>query len=275
MLHWNKSSDGANQHKILLAFSGAKHCLRDNPGYNCRVAECQEAAEILLWLFPWEPKRTVNPTNQAKVRHEVSLPDTSTLLGTRDVTVLESHDVSGGVAHSFEIKGYKFDSGPSLFSGFHYTGSQANPRAQIYKKLILERLGTKRRAWWRCSGNLFNFISSSCTRLKLSIVSSRKEIVVALPGIAACASKSGLAVPNRPRQRHHIPRPSGILDAAFLFQICESRQSGKKIYLKFQESSYGFRAQTLLQMRDEACNWSRCFRDCNQLQEKLQRYCCR
>ncbi|KAK8914056.1 Galacturonokinase [Platanthera zijinensis] len=48
MLHWNKGFDGANQHKILLAFSGAKHCLRDNPGYNCRVAECQEAAEILL-----------------------------------------------------------------------------------------------------------------------------------------------------------------------------------------------------------------------------------
>lgn len=48
MLHWNEGSEGASQHKILLAFSGAKHCLRDNPGYNCRVAECQEAAEILL-----------------------------------------------------------------------------------------------------------------------------------------------------------------------------------------------------------------------------------
>ncbi|KAF8405825.1 hypothetical protein HHK36_007902 [Tetracentron sinense] len=36
----------------------------------------------------------------------------------QDVLVLESHDLPGGAAHSFEIKGYKFDSGPSLFSGF-------------------------------------------------------------------------------------------------------------------------------------------------------------
>lgn len=48
MLHWDKGSKGGCQHKILLAFSGVKHCLKDNPGYNCRVAECQEAAEILI-----------------------------------------------------------------------------------------------------------------------------------------------------------------------------------------------------------------------------------
>ncbi|XP_028555579.1 prolycopene isomerase, chloroplastic isoform X3 [Dendrobium catenatum] len=48
----------------------------------------------------------------------------------QDVIVLESHDVPGGAAHSFEIKGYKFDSGPSLFSGFQSRGPQANPLAQ-------------------------------------------------------------------------------------------------------------------------------------------------
>ncbi|KAL0904623.1 hypothetical protein M5K25_026752 [Dendrobium thyrsiflorum] len=48
MLNGVKSSEQANKYKILLAFSGAKHCLKDNPGYNCRVAECQEAAKILL-----------------------------------------------------------------------------------------------------------------------------------------------------------------------------------------------------------------------------------
>lgn len=35
-------------YKILLAFSGLKHALTNNPGYNQRVAECQEAARILL-----------------------------------------------------------------------------------------------------------------------------------------------------------------------------------------------------------------------------------
>ncbi|KAI0488691.1 hypothetical protein KFK09_028530 [Dendrobium nobile] len=37
MLNGTKSSERANKYKILLAFSGAKHCLKDNPGYNCRV----------------------------------------------------------------------------------------------------------------------------------------------------------------------------------------------------------------------------------------------
>lgn len=34
--------------KILLALSGLKEALTNNPGYNRRVAECQEAASILL-----------------------------------------------------------------------------------------------------------------------------------------------------------------------------------------------------------------------------------
>lgn len=57
-----------------------------------------------------------------------------------DVLVLESHDLPGGAAHSFDIKGYKFDSGPSLFSGFQSRGPQANPLAQvcIYAYLVYE-----------------------------------------------------------------------------------------------------------------------------------------
>lgn len=39
---------GQKAYKILLAFSGLKHALANNPGYNCRVSECQEAARILL-----------------------------------------------------------------------------------------------------------------------------------------------------------------------------------------------------------------------------------
>lgn len=53
----------------------------------------------------------------------------------QDVIVLESHDIPGGAAHSFEIKGYKFDSGPSLFSGFQSRGLQANPLAQVLDAL--------------------------------------------------------------------------------------------------------------------------------------------
>ncbi|KAG6517348.1 hypothetical protein ZIOFF_020733 [Zingiber officinale] len=49
----------------------------------------------------------------------------------QDVLVLESHDLPGGAAHSFDVKGYKFDSGPSLFSGFQSRGLQANPIAQV------------------------------------------------------------------------------------------------------------------------------------------------
>ena len=54
----------------------------------------------------------------------------------QDVIVLESHDIPGGAAHSFDIKGYKFDSGPSLFSGFQSRGPQANPLAQVTSLFI-------------------------------------------------------------------------------------------------------------------------------------------
>ncbi|KAK1275353.1 hypothetical protein QJS04_geneDACA009972 [Acorus gramineus] len=53
----------------------------------------------------------------------------------QDVLVLESHELPGGAAHSFDIKGYKFDSGPSLFSGFQSRGLQANPLAQVLDAL--------------------------------------------------------------------------------------------------------------------------------------------
>ena len=48
-----------------------------------------------------------------------------------DVIVLESHDQPGGAAHSFDINGFKFDSGPSLFSGFQSRVPQAHPLAQV------------------------------------------------------------------------------------------------------------------------------------------------
>ncbi|KAK7265507.1 hypothetical protein RJT34_33127 [Clitoria ternatea] len=52
-----------------------------------------------------------------------------------EVIVLESHDQPGGAAHSFNVKGYNFDSGPSLFSGLQSRGPQANPLAQVLDAL--------------------------------------------------------------------------------------------------------------------------------------------
>ncbi len=47
-----------------------------------------------------------------------------------DVIVCESHSIPGGAAHGFEREGFKFDSGPSLYSGLSYTPS-ANPLRQV------------------------------------------------------------------------------------------------------------------------------------------------
>lgn len=47
-----------------------------------------------------------------------------------DVTVIESYSLPGGAAHAFERNGFKFDSGPSLYSGLSYRPS-ANPLRQV------------------------------------------------------------------------------------------------------------------------------------------------
>lgn len=45
-----------------------------------------------------------------------------------DVIVCESHSIPGGAAHAFERNGFKFDSGPSLYSGLSYTPSSSPVR---------------------------------------------------------------------------------------------------------------------------------------------------
>jgi len=65
-----------------------------------------------------------------------------------DVLILESHDNPRGAAHSFEIKGYHFDLGPSLFSGLSSRGPQANPLAQVKKKKLAETPAVKLPAEW-------------------------------------------------------------------------------------------------------------------------------
>ncbi|MBE9077539.1 NAD(P)/FAD-dependent oxidoreductase [Romeria aff. gracilis LEGE 07310] len=46
------------------------------------------------------------------------------------VTVCESHTLPGGAAHGFERGGFRFDSGPSLYSGLSYSPSP-NPLRQV------------------------------------------------------------------------------------------------------------------------------------------------
>jgi phytoene dehydrogenase-like protein len=49
------------------------------------------------------------------------------------VVVLESHDIPGGCAHTWERRGYHFESGPSLYSGFSSTDGSPNPLKNIFQ----------------------------------------------------------------------------------------------------------------------------------------------
>ena len=54
-----------------------------------------------------------------------------------EVTVCESHAIAGGAAHAFERNGFKFDSGPSLYSGLSYSPSP-NPLRQVLDAIEVE-----------------------------------------------------------------------------------------------------------------------------------------
>ena len=50
----------------------------------------------------------------------------------KQVVVLESHDAPGGCAHTWERRGFHFESGPSLYSGFS-TDESPNPLKNIFQ----------------------------------------------------------------------------------------------------------------------------------------------
>ena len=52
----------------------------------------------------------------------------------KKVLILESHSKPGGAAHGFEKNGYKFESGPSLWSGIG-SWPTTNPLGQVLKAL--------------------------------------------------------------------------------------------------------------------------------------------
>jgi phytoene dehydrogenase-like protein len=64
------------------------------------------------------------------------------------VVVCESHSIAGGAAHSFERDGYKFDSGPSLYSGLSSSPTN-NPLRQVLD-VIEEDLAWSNYDVWGC-----------------------------------------------------------------------------------------------------------------------------
>ena len=65
-----------------------------------------------------------------------------------EVIVCESHSIPGGAAHAFERNGFKFDSGPSLYSGLSYSPSP-NPLRQVLDA-IGEDIGWVNYDTWGC-----------------------------------------------------------------------------------------------------------------------------
>eukprot|EP00882_Tetradesmus_deserticola_P013524 GHRQ01014357.1.p1 GENE.GHRQ01014357.1~~GHRQ01014357.1.p1 ORF type:complete len:420 (+),score=78.47 GHRQ01014357.1:84-1343(+) len=64
------------------------------------------------------------------------------------VTVVESHYLPGGAAHSFQVGGYTFDAGPSFHMGLaDPPGTSKNPLAQVLE-LLDERVECKRYSQW-------------------------------------------------------------------------------------------------------------------------------
>jgi len=75
-----------------------------------------------------------------------------------EVTVCESHSLPGGAAHAFSRNGYKFDSGPSLYSGLSYSPSP-NPLRQLLDA-IGEELPCLNYDTWGCHLPEGNFNTS-------------------------------------------------------------------------------------------------------------------
>ena len=66
-----------------------------------------------------------------------------------EVIVCESHSIAGGAAHAFEYNGFKFDSGPSLYSGLSYSPS-ANPLRQVLDAIGEELPCVTYKTWGCC-----------------------------------------------------------------------------------------------------------------------------
>ncbi len=66
-----------------------------------------------------------------------------------EVIVCESHTIPGGAAHAFERQGYRFDSGPSLYSGLSYRPSP-NPLRHVLDAIGEDLDWATYNAWGCC-----------------------------------------------------------------------------------------------------------------------------
>lgn len=155
------------------------------------------------------------------------------------VTVCESHSIPGGAAHAFERRGFKFDSGPSLYSGLSFSPS-ANPLRQVLDA-IGEDLPCITYDTWGCylpEGNFDTSVGAEqfCQVLaKLRgqtavaewqalqrVMEPLAKAAIALPPAAlrldwGAAVTMGRFIPSLVRQVQNIPRLTGpfsqIMDA--------------------------------------------------------------
>lgn len=65
------------------------------------------------------------------------------------VLVCESHSIPGGAAHAFKYQGYRFDSGPSLYSGLSYSPSP-NPLRQVLDAIAEDVTWANYDTWGCC-----------------------------------------------------------------------------------------------------------------------------
>ncbi|XP_042050899.1 galacturonokinase-like isoform X4 [Salvia splendens] len=126
------------QFKILLAFSGLKQALTTNPGYNSRVAECRDAARILLQASGIEGLEPILSNVEPEVYEEHKSKLDATLLRRAEHYFSENKRVLKGLeawaSGNLEDFG-KLISASGLSSIQNYE-SGCEPLIQLYEILV-------------------------------------------------------------------------------------------------------------------------------------------
>jgi phytoene dehydrogenase-like protein len=114
------------------------------------------------------------------------------------VIVCESHSIPGGAAHCFERDGFKFDSGPSLYSGLSYSPSP-NPLRQVLDAIEEDAIWLHYDTWGCCLPEGTFDTSVGSTQFLEVLQRVRGETAVAewkrLQQIMAPLSKAAIALP--------------------------------------------------------------------------------
>jgi phytoene dehydrogenase-like protein len=114
------------------------------------------------------------------------------------VIVCESHSIPGGAAHCFERDGFKFDSGPSLYSGLSYSPSP-NPLRQVLDVIEEDATWLHYDTWGCCLPEGTFDTSVGSTQFLQVLQRVRGETAVAewkrLQAIMAPLSKAAITLP--------------------------------------------------------------------------------